>query len=382
MGGGSGGHVTPVAAVIAEIKRQAPSAEVRFWCDRKFAREAKATMHQQHPDVSVHTIISGKFRRYHNLSLWRQLVNVRTIVLPNIIDSFKIAAGTLESVYKLLRWKPDVVFAKGGFVCLPAGVAARVLGIPLVIHDSDTHAGLTSRILSRWAVSIGTGAPLENYSYPKAKTHFVGIPVATGLAPVSKQKQTELQKQFGMDSTRPLVVVTGGGLGAKRINDTTVAVIDNLLSICNVFLVTGSAQYDSLKDVTKHYSKSQFRIEPHVPSSEFVQALAAADIVVSRAGATTMLEMAALAKPTILIPNARLTGGHQVKNARAYEKGRAAVVLSEEELVVSPNLLVDTIGSLLHNPKELQRLASSVHAFATPHAARDMAALVIAARKR
>lgn len=339
-------------------------------------------MNQQHPDVLVHTVVSGKFRRYHTLSFWRQLINVRTIVLPNIIDAFKIGFGTVQSVYKLLRWKPDVIFAKGGFVCLPVGIAARLLRIPLVIHDSDTHPGLTSRILSRWAVSIGTGAPLENYNYPKSKSYFVGIPVATNLRPVTTSKQRELKQELGFSAEQPLVVVTGGGLGAKRINDTTVAVLDDLLDICAVFLVTGAHQYDELKEVAKHYTKEELRLQPHVPSNQFVNILAAADVVVSRAGATTMLELAALAKPTILIPNARLTGGHQTKNAAMYEQGRAAVVLSEEELIASPRLLVDVLGSLLNNGKERQRLTKAIHEFATPHAARDMAALVVAARKR
>ena len=116
VGGGSGGHVTPVAAVIAELKKIRPDTEIRFWCDRKFEAQAKATMAHYHPDLKVETIVAGKFRRYHKLPLWQQLVHFRTIGFPNLVDFVKTIVGTVESIYKLLRWRPDVVFTKGGCV--------------------------------------------------------------------------------------------------------------------------------------------------------------------------------------------------------------------------------------------------------------------------
>jgi UDP-N-acetylglucosamine--N-acetylmuramyl-(pentapeptide) pyrophosphoryl-undecaprenol N-acetylglucosamine transferase len=235
-------------------------------------------------------------------------------------------------------------------------------------------------VLSRWAVSIGTGAPLENYNYPASKAHFVGIPVSKQLVVLGDSQRAALKQELGL-SSRPLVLITGGGLGAKRINDATVAVADRLVADCTTLLVCGVGQYSELQDAVTHLSAKDFKLVPHVVSSEFVRLLSAADIVVSRAGATTMLELAALAKPTILIPNARLTGGHQLKNANAYEKKHAAVIVNDEALETEPDVLATAIHELLADTSMRERLATAIHQFATPHAARDMARLILAAKK-
>ena len=111
-------------------------------------------------NIPVETIIAGKFRRYNSLTFWQQMRRLRKIVLPNIADAFKIFFGTVQSFFKLVAWRPDVIFAKGGYVCMPVGFAARLLRIPLVIHDSDTHPGLTNRVLSRFAQVIAKPANL------------------------------------------------------------------------------------------------------------------------------------------------------------------------------------------------------------------------------
>ncbi|HZJ34543.1 MAG TPA: glycosyltransferase, partial [Candidatus Angelobacter sp.] len=146
VGGGSGGHVTPVVAVLRELRRAHPKAEIQFWCDNKFAVQAREIMSNFDAKIPVYTIIAGKLRRYHHLSAMRQLL-WPSLVLSNIRDSFLVVVGFLQSVVKLITWRPDVVFTKGGYVCLPVGIAARILRIPLVIHDSDAHPGLTNRIL-------------------------------------------------------------------------------------------------------------------------------------------------------------------------------------------------------------------------------------------
>lgn len=339
-------------------------------------------MEHYHPGLMVETISAGKFRRYHTMSIWQQLANFRTIGLPNLIDIVKIAVGTVQSLYKLLRWRPDVVFTKGGYVCLPVGAAAHVLGIPLAIHESDAHTGLANRVLSRWADVIATGTPVKNYRFPKAKTHYIGIPIAANITPLSAEKRSAAKKALGFSSSKPLVVITGGGLGAKRINDTVVAVIDDLVELANVLLVSGEGQYSELKEKTQHVDSSRFQLKPYVEG--LVDVLATADVVVSRAGATTLLELAALAKPTILIPNARLTGGHQLKNAKVYEENHAVVSLDEDRLVAAPRELVDALNVLLINKTEQDRLSKAMYQFAKPYAAKDMAHLIlsIATRKR
>lgn len=313
-------------------------------------------------------------RRYHTLPWWRQLLRPFSILLPNVRDVFLVGIGFLQSLIKLHSWRPDIIFTKGGFVCLPAGLAAHILKIPLVIHDSDTHPGLTNRILARFADAIATGAPLKYYPYPKQKSFYVGTPVSDEFTPISDEEQKRLKVELGFDSKRPLVVVTGGGLGAQNINDAVIKRISELLEITSLVLVSGVQQYDDVKVLTPQ-DDPRYQLHPFI-SGNMKDYLAAADIVVARAGATTILELAALAKPTILVPSPYLTGGHQLKNAVVYAEDGGAEVINELELTATPQLLVDTITTMLANPKELQRMGKIFHAHAKPDAAKDMAAII------
>ena len=348
--------------------------EVRFWCDHKFTPQAKSIIHHFDKGIKVETIIAGKLRRYHTLPWWRQLLRPFSILLPNIRDIFLVGIGFLQSLVKLRSWRPDIIFTKGGFVCLPVGLAAHILKIPLVIHDSDTHPGLTNRILARFADAIATGAPLKYYTYPQEKSIYVGTPVGEEFQPVSSEGQKRLKVELGFDMKRPLVVVTGGGLGAQNINDAVIKRIHELLEITSLVLVSGVRQYDDVKILTPQ-DNPHYQLHPFI-SGNMKDYLAAADIVVARAGATTILELAALAKPTILVPSPYLTGGHQLKNAAAYAEDGGVEVINELELAASPQLIVDTITTMLANPQKMQRMGRAFHAHAKPNAAKDMADVI------
>lgn len=331
-------------------------------------------MHHLDRSLQVDTISAGKLRRYHHLKWWQQIIHVRSIVFPNVRDIFFAGTGFVQSMTKLIIWRPDVIFTKGGFVCLPVGLAASILKIPLVVHDSDAHPGLTNRILSRWASAIATGAPLENYTYPAAITRYVGIPISDDFIRLSPEDRTEAKRALGLDSARPLVVITGGGLGARRINDAVAAVLSELVEHMSVVLISGSGQYDELRALTPQ-ADSRFQLHAFI-SEGMPQMLGAADVVVSRAGATTLLELAAIGAPTILIPNGQLTGGHQLKNADAYARSGAVKVLDEHTVDTDPHVLARAIIDLLRDESTRKDMAKKFHAFAKPNAARDVAEMV------
>ncbi len=378
VGGGSGGHVTPVVAVLREIKKVHPKAEIRFWCDSKFAGQSRAIMGHFDQDLPVQTIIGGKFRRYNHVSMWRQLL-WPSVVLMNIRDGFLVGIGFLQSIVKLIIWRPDVVFTKGGYVCLPVGIAARLLGIPLVIHDSDAHPGLTNRILGKWATLIATGAPLEYYSYPIEKARYVGIPIAPEFHEFSDAERLVAKQKWGISPSNPLIVITGGGLGAGRINNTTALVLNDLLKLGSVVLISGTSQYDELRSLTPPDS-DRFQLHSFI-SKDMALLLGAADVVVTRAGATTILELAALEKPTILIPNGKLTGGHQLKNADVYVKANAVIVVDENKMLEEPAILVDAIDEILSNPNMSKAMAHRFSNFVRPNAAKDVANMIISSAK-
>lgn len=377
MGGGSGGHVTPVVAVLKELRARHPKVELRFWCDVHFAPQAASIVGAFDETIPVETIASGKLRRYHHLTLWQHLM-WPSLMWHNTVDFFKVVGGFFQSCVKLVRWRPDVIFTKGGFVCLPVGLAAHVLGIPLVIHDSDAHPGLTNRILSRWATKIATGAPLEYYNYPADRSKYVGIPVNEAFRPLDAAEQRAAKKRWGVAPDQPLVVVTGGGLGARRLNQTVLEARGELEKMASVILVSGKGPYDELRaQVPK--DTARFQLHPFIDTMH--ELLGAADVVVTRAGATTILELAALQKPTILVPNAALTGGHQLKNAAVYGEAHVAVVLDEDTMVEDPTLLVTAVRDYLQDPKTAAAMATRFGQFAKPHAAKDMAAMILSAAK-
>ncbi|HBO64968.1 TPA: hypothetical protein DD425_03330 [Candidatus Saccharibacteria bacterium] len=373
VGGGSGGHVTPVVAVLRELRQLQPDVELRFWCDTKFAPQARSIVGAYDDTIPVDTVVAGKLRRYHHLTLLQHFL-WPSLMGKNIVDFFKVVGGFFQSLYKLVVWRPDIVFTKGGYVCLPVGIAAHVLRIPLVIHDSDAHPGLTNRILSQWATAIATGAPLEYYQYPKEKSHYVGIPINDAFHPYTADEQRKAKEEWGVDPDKPLLVVTGGGLGAYRLNNAVVSVLPKLKEKLSVVLVAGASHYESLR---KEFPSDTKNFQLHAFINNMPRLLGAADIVITRAGATTILELAALAKPTILVPNAALTGGHQLKNAAVYGDAQVALVLDEDEMIEDTSLLLNAVQFYLSDAKTTRAMAKRFGKFAKPHAAADMAKLIL-----
>lgn len=375
VGGGSGGHVTPVVAVLSVLREQHKDTEVRFWCDKQFAPQATRIMADYDPAIPVRTVLSGKLRRYSHLTTLQHLT-IPSVIFPNIRDTFLVCAGVIQSLVRLIIWRPDVVFAKGGYVCLPVGWAAWLLRIPLVIHDSDAHPGLTNRLLAPVAKRIGTGVPLEHYNYPANKAVYVGIPISTQYKHVSIEQQVILKKELGFSGKRPLTAFVGGGLGSKQINDAVALHLDALLAMTDVVLLSGTAQYDELRSLTPQ-DDDRFVLKDFMTAG-LPQLLQAADVVVSRAGATALLELAAMSKPTILVPSKRLLW--QIKHAKVFADAQAVLLLDEDTFEDPDNTtLVAAVRKVLQDGALRKKLAVNLHKQARPHAASDMAAMIIRA---
>lgn len=374
VGGGSGGHVTPVLPVIRELKKHDPGCRVTFVCDRAFEQQSRGLMAHAGVPVTVRVIAAGKLRRYHGVPVWKQLLDVPT-TLKNLRDVLYIGFGFVQSLLLLRRIRPDVVFAKGGYVCLPVGYAAHVLRIPLVIHDSDTRPGLTNRVLSRFATKIATGSPLENYAYPAERSVYTGVPIDGAFRPVTPKQQLQAKQAIGIvDCDKPLVVIVGGGLGAQSINEGVVAVAGRLLDDgFSLYHVTGKRHYRSVKAAAPEHP--DYHITDFV-YKDMVTVLGAADIVVSRASATFLQELAALAKPTLVVPAGHLSD--QVKNAEVYRQAKAAYVL-DDAAVRGGQALYETLDEWRRDPAAAADMSAKFHAFAKPAAAADVARLIILA---
>ena len=346
VGGGSGGHVTPVVAVAKKIHDFDTEAEIRIWTDKKFAKQTTDLA----PDFAkISVISSGKFRRYANLKFLNKYFSWYHITkthLPNLVDSGKIFGGFLQSVIKLKKWRPDVIFAKGGYVCLPVGIAAHFLKIPLVIHDSDTVPGLTNRVLSRWASAIATGSPVENYpAYPKKITHFVGIPVRETFANYDKKARAEIKLELGLDPKKKLIFVAGGGGGAAIFSTVFREIAPKILTEFDsqIFLLTGKNKAFSVADYAKKFEinvrekiNQNFIVKDFV-SEEYPDLLNACDVFITRAGATSLAEAAVSETATIIIPSPFLAGDHQTKNAEIFAEAGAAFSLKQNATEDKPD---------------------------------------------
>lgn len=382
-GGGSGGHITPILAVAHELKQLQPDIELIYIGQRG---DQLLDIPEKHDSIdAVYSVRAGKFRRYHGEG-WRQLLDFPTVA-KNIRDFFKVIIGTWQS-YKLLgKLKPDCVFIKGGFVGVPVGLAAAKRHIPFVTHDSDALPGLANRMIARWAAVHAVGLPKEVYKYPPDKTVTVGVPVQSEFSSVDDDQRKAFRKQIGLSESGRLLFITGGGNGALSLNGVVAAFVPNLLTSytdLTVIHVSGRMHGSSIEEkYNKLISIGEMRQRVIVKGflTDLYAYSGAADVVITRAGATNLAEFAVQHKATIVVPNPLLTGGHQMKNAEFLSDQHAIVCIPESMLKNEPQAMEQAVRSLLDDPKSSKEMGDRFAAFAMPEAARKLAELLLGQAK-
>jgi UDP-N-acetylglucosamine--N-acetylmuramyl-(pentapeptide) pyrophosphoryl-undecaprenol N-acetylglucosamine transferase len=365
-GGGTAGHVSPVLATVDALRRRDNSLELLYigqtgGVESGLARAA---------GLRFVGVLGGKYRRDASQAWWQRLVDLPTLLL-NLRDLIAIAVGTLQCLWWLGRFRPAVIFNKVGPAGLPVGLAARLLAIPTVIHEPDITPGLANRTLSRWAATIAVGFPTEYYRrFPAHKLVFTGTPVQ---AMATAGERAAARSHFGFQPDRSLVLVTGGSQGAVALNSAVIGILPELLALTQIHHLTGSRDHQRVAAQTKE-APAGYRLDADLPVKEMQQALAAADVVVARAGANTIAELAILAKPTILVPN-REAAAHQLANAAALEKAGAALVVDD----TNPQALLEAVARVLSARSQQRRLSDHIAGFAHPDAASRLAELILAA---
>jgi UDP-N-acetylglucosamine--N-acetylmuramyl-(pentapeptide) pyrophosphoryl-undecaprenol N-acetylglucosamine transferase len=273
-------------------------------------------------DVPFHGIASGKLRRYFS---WE-----------NFIDPFRVVWGILQALVLCVRLKPDVVFSKGGFVSVPVVVAAWMLRIPVVSHESDVTPGLANRLAYPFCRRICVTFNETAMYLPAKKVLITGTPVRQSLLSGDRDRGLSF---LGLDSTRPVLLVFGGSLGAEGINRQVRSVLPTLLAQFQVVHVAGQGNLDPSMDQAGY-------VQREFIGAEFGDVLAAADIVVSRAGANSLYELFCLRKPHLLIPlTAAQSRGDQIENARVFaDKGYSRVI---EEAALTDERFLAKVMQLL-----------------------------------
>lgn len=373
-GGGSGGHITPLLAVAKELKKQNPDLKLIGLCEKK-SRFAHLLKDSSLID-EVYQVRAGKLRRYAGRSWLSRLVDFRTLFF-NVRDSLYVLRGYSQSRRLLKRLKPDGIFIKGGFVGAPVGIAARRLHIPFITHDSDSVPGLANRIIARWALLHATGMPAEYYTYPKDRTVFTGTPVSADFKQVDDQLRQSYREGLGLQDCKTVIAIIGGSQGAGQLNEAMIAIIGRLMQQSEglgVLHIVGETHKETM---LKAYKAELLADElERVVVEGFVDDVyrytGAADLVVTRAGANAMAELAIQGVSCILVPGL-LAGGHQEKNAQHFVKNNQARVVTDGD---SEGLL-KVIKELLENTSERQQLAGNLHSIGKPKAAEELATLLI-----
>lgn len=349
-GGGTGGHIFPAIAIADELKRRLPNAEILFV-------GAKDRMEMQKVPQAGYPIeglwISGLQRKLS----WQ-----------NLLFPLKFISSLLKSRSIIKRFKPDAVIGTGGFASGAVVKVAGQMGIPTFIQEQNSYAGITNKMLAKNAHKICVAYDAMEQFFPKEKIVKTGNPIRDGLLNIA-QYRSEGLSYFHLDSQQKTLLVLGGSLGARRINQ----LIEQQLPLfeqlgVQVLWQCGKLYYEEYKK----YNSEQVRVLAFIDRMEL--AYAAADVIISRAGASSVSELCVVGKPVIFIPSPNVAEDHQTKNARAIADKQAAILLRESEL---NEQFANTFSKLIADEAQQEALSAHIKALAQPNATKDIVNLIL-----
>ncbi|MDD5568802.1 MAG: UDP-N-acetylglucosamine--N-acetylmuramyl-(pentapeptide) pyrophosphoryl-undecaprenol N-acetylglucosamine transferase [Candidatus Pacebacteria bacterium] len=363
-GGGTGGHIFPIIAVAREMKKISPAGELELsyigpsdeFASKNFFKEG----------IKTYFILAGKIRRYFGLALFQNIIDLFILTPLGIIQSFLI----------LFFAAPDVIFSKGGYGSVPAVIAGTLLGIPVYLHESDVSPGLANKILGGLSQKIIVSFPINQIEgFSKLKLEFLGNPVRQELLDVD---QSKIKETLGLASQKPVILILGGSQGSARINEFILETLPQMLKYFEIIHQTGKSDFENIKSGVKAFVPADLQPNYHpfsfLEEQQLKSAMSAASCIIARAGAGTIAEIAAFARPSILIPLPEAAQNHQSKNAYAYAASGAAIVIEESNLM--PNFFLEKVLDLF-NGKKLLAMSTVAASFGKVNAARDIALFIL-----
>lgn len=361
-GGLSGGHTFPLIAVaraLKDLSKGESDIEFLFIGSRGVFEEAA----MQQEGIPMKYIWIAKWRRYFSFL--------------NFLDIFKFPIACLQALWHLFLFMPDVVFAKGGAVSVPVVLAAWVFRIPVMLHDSDAVAGRANRMTARFAKRIAIAYEYARQFFPAEKVVVTGNPVRGEILEGSPDRARTVH---ALRSDLPVLLVVGGSLGARTLNDALSRILPELLAKhIQVIHITGAKNLDlAVEAAGKQGIKAGYDgyyAIPFLQGRDFADCLAVADLVLSRAGAGSIAELAALKKPTILVPLATAANDEQRMNAYEVAENGGAIVIEEQNL--GEHLLFEKILELLTSQEVRQSMSEKIHMFYRGDAAQVIARGII-----
>jgi len=362
-GGGTAGHVFPIIAVTRELRKMGVDAEFFFIGPK----DEYISIFLSQEDIKARWVLAGKIRRYFG---WKSL-------LQNIFDIFfKLPIGFIQSLFHVFLIGPDLVFSKGGYGSVSPIIAAQLLQVPIFLHESDIAPGLANRFTSKLVPKIFVAFPIAQTEYfPAKKMISIGNPMRKELLNGDSAKAKKL---FRLVGGKPLLLILGGSQGANKINDTMLAILPEILADFEIIHQVGEKNIKQIKAETKVITSKGLAKFYHqiglLREIELRDAFSACDLVISRAGAGSIFEIAAVGKPSILIPLSLSAQNHQVKNAYAYANKGAALVLEETNL--TPRFFLEKVKRLFAHPEELEKMSQKAREFSKPDSAKVVAGYI------
>ena len=349
-GGGTGGHIYPAVAIANELKSRFPAAEFLFV-------GAKDKMEMQKVPQAGY-VIKG---------LWISGIQ-RKLTLDNAMFPFKLLSSMWNSFKIIKSFKPDVVIGTGGFASGAVLKAASMLNIPTVIQEQNSYPGITNKLLAKRANKICVAYENLERFFPKDKMILTGNPVRQDL--IEAADKSEAIAYFNLDANKKTLLVLGGSLGARRINQLIEKELDFLLSQ-NIQIIWQCGKL-YLNDYSKYNEKENVQVVAFIDRMDLVYA--AADVVISRSGASSVSELCIVGKPTIFIPSPNVAEDHQTKNAKAISDKNGAILIKESELETQ----FETIFSdLISNESKKSELSQNIKKLAKPNATKDIVEEII-----
>lgn len=361
VGGGTGGHFYPLMAVAERINMYAEKNEEKvklFYIGPEKYNEAELVQN----NIKFVYCPAGKRRKYKSSK--------------NFFDFFKNIKGFFVAVRKLYWIYPDVVLSKGSYTSVPVVMAAAVLRIPIVVHESDSKPGSANKLAAKFAKYIGISFVACADYFPKQKTALIGVPLRNAFLQPAQNPHQEL----GIPSDRPVIFVTGGSMGAVRVNDLILNSLDDLLPYYTIVHQTGADNESTVEASAANLISDKSLLERYfirgsMTGQEMDLAQSAATLIVSRAGAGTIFEIARKGTPSILIPIPEEISHDQLNNAYEYARTGAAFVLEEKNLV--DDLLSQEIKRIIGDEQRYRNMSIAAKQFAKDDAAEQLAAVVI-----
>jgi len=349
-GGGTGGHIYPAVAIANELKSRFPEAEFLFV-------GAKDKMEMQKVPQAGYAI----------KGLWISGIQ-RKLTLDNAMFPFKLLSSMWNSFRIIKSFKPDVVIGTGGFASGAVLKVASMLNIPTVIQEQNSYPGITNKLLAKKTNKICVAYENLERFFPKDKMILTGNPVRQDL--INETSKSEAIAYFKLDANKKTLLVLGGSLGARRINQLIEKELDFLLSQ-NIQIIWQCGKL-YLNDYSKYNEKENVQVVAFIDRMDLVYA--AADVVISRSGASSVSELCIVGKPTIFIPSPNVAEDHQTKNAKAISDKKGAILIRESELETQ---FKTVFSGLISNENKQLELSQNIKKLAKPNATKDIVEEII-----